>query len=89
MELLAFTYHYLAYEESIVNPDAYTLRRFSHWKLPSSTWIGLVSTVMALTILSNAASAKTAYVATNGYRLNVRSGPGTQHAWVSVLADGQ
>ena len=89
MELLAFTYHYLAYEESIVNPDAYTLRRFSHWKLPSSTWIGLVSTVMALTILSNAASAKTAYVATNGYRLNVRSGPGTQHAWVNVLADGQ
>ena len=89
MELLAYTHHYLAYEESIANPDAYTLRRFDQWKLPSSAWVGFVTTVLALAVLSEAASAKTAYVATNGYRLNVRSGPGTHHAWVNVLADGQ
>ncbi len=89
MELLAFTHHYLAYEESIANSDAYAIRRFDQWNLPSSAWVSFVTTVMALAILSDAAIARTAYVATNGYRLNVRSGPGVGYAWVNVLADGQ
>lgn len=37
---------------------------------------------------SHGAHAATAYVDTPGYRLNVRSGPGVDYSWVSVLYDG-
>ncbi len=78
MEILAYTHLSLAHEEAD-NPEvqAYELNLFKglNWKPPSSAWIGLIASIMALLILSLSNSAMAAFVRTNGSSLNVRSNP--------------
>ncbi|HEY9636640.1 MAG TPA: peptidoglycan-binding protein [Coleofasciculaceae cyanobacterium] len=78
METLAYTHLAIAHEEvANLEPGAYELKLFKEldWKLPSSAWISLVASVMALSILNLASSSLAAYVRTNGSPLNVRSSP--------------
>ena len=78
MEILSYTHLSLAYEEAD-DPEAqaYELKLLKglNWKPPSSAWIGLIASIMALLILSLANSAMAAFVRTNGSSLNVRSSP--------------
>ncbi|MBD1929232.1 peptidoglycan-binding protein [Trichocoleus sp. FACHB-90] len=77
METLAYIHLSVAHEEVTLNPDAYEVTLFKglNWKPPSSAWIGLLSAMMALSIVSLANSAMAAYVRTNGSSLKVRSSP--------------
>ncbi|MBD2015122.1 peptidoglycan-binding protein [Microcoleus sp. FACHB-53] len=79
MEILAYTHWSLNHEQAD-NPEleADELKFFQglNWKPRSSAWIGLISSIMALLILSVATSAMAAFVRTNGSPVNVRTSPG-------------
>jgi peptidoglycan hydrolase-like protein with peptidoglycan-binding domain len=79
MEILAYTHWSLVHEEIDPLESAdYELNIFKglNWKPPSSAWIGLIASIMALFVLNIASSAMAAFVRTNGSSLNVRSSPG-------------
>lgn len=91
METLAYLHLCTVYEEAN-HPDAEELQFFEgcSWQPPSSAWLGLISTIVALSILSLASSVS-AYIArvrTNGSPLNVRTGPGLSYAVVDALPNG-
>ena len=79
MEILAYTHWSLNHEQADqLEPEADELKFFQglNWKPRSSAWIGLISSMMALLILSVTSSAMAAFVRTNGGPLNVRTSPG-------------
>jgi peptidoglycan hydrolase-like protein with peptidoglycan-binding domain len=78
MEILAYTHWSLVHEEfDHLESAEYELNVFKelNWKPPSSAWIGLIASIMALLMLNVASSAMAAFVRTNGSPLNVRSSP--------------
>ncbi len=91
MEALAYTHLSLAHDEAAnLDPTAYELKLFKglNWKPPSSAWIGLIASIMALSLMGLANSAMAAFVRTNGSPLHVRSGPSTSYPIVGSLPNG-
>ena len=95
MEILAYTHWSLTHEDHL-EPENYELKLFQglNWKPRSSAWIGLISSILALSILSGANGAMAAFVRTNGSPLHVRSSPsgsvvGTLPNGRSVSLSGQ
>lgn len=91
MEALAYSHLSLAHDEAAtLEPTAYELKLFKGltWKPPSSAWIGLIASIMAISLMGLANSAMAAFVRTNGSPLNVRSGPSTSYPVVGSLPNG-
>ncbi|NET01156.1 MAG: peptidoglycan-binding protein [Sphaerospermopsis sp. SIO1G2] len=90
MEYMAYSYMYMANEETPVDVDLNLPNFDFQWQklLKSSAWLALVGVSVFVTSFSQAQQASAEYVRTNGNCLNVRRGRSTRHSVVACVRNG-
>ena len=90
MEYMAYSYMYIANEETPVSVELNLPKlQFNYQKLlKSSAWLALAGVSVFVTSLAPLQQASAEYVRTNGGCLFVRSGPSTANSSVTCLRNG-
>ncbi len=90
MEYMAYSYMYMANEETPVNVDLNLPKFQFNWKklLKSSAWLGLAGITVLVASVSQVKEASADYVRTNGNCLYIRRGPRSGNSSVACVPNG-
>lgn len=90
MEYMAYSYMYMANEETPVNLELNLPKLQSNWQklLKSSAWLALAGVSVFVTSLAPLQQASAEYVRTNGSCLFIRRGPSTANSSVACVPNG-
>ncbi|WP_413171943.1 peptidoglycan-binding domain-containing protein [Anabaena azotica] len=90
MEYMAYSYMYMANEETPVNVDLNLPKLQFNWKklLKSSAWLALAGITVLVASVSQVKEASADYVRTNGNCLYIRRGPSSGNSAVACVPNG-
>lgn len=90
MEYMAYSYMYMANEETPVSVELNFPKLQFNWQklLKSSAWLALAGVSVFVTSLAPLQQASAEYVRTNGSCLFIRKGPSTSNSSVACVSNG-
>jgi peptidoglycan hydrolase-like protein with peptidoglycan-binding domain len=90
MEYMAYSYMYMANEETPVNVELNLPNLQFNWQklLKSSAWLALAGVSVLVASVAQVQQASADYVRTNGNCLYIRKGPGSDYSSVTCVPNG-